>query len=262
MGKRQKQRKNPSAKSKPSVLRRPFVRRSPVRGLRGLLNHGSTCYVNAVLQCLSRSALFRRLLEEGNPSKAVVRRPVGVSYFQMCSTTNPIFHQDGVSSLNISLPPIARPVTDALLRVMRELTEITPPISQPPHVNCRVSFASFACSHCFIQPLIDAFLERHPRFSGSGQQDSHEFLRALLDSVKQEELLRWRKGILNALNVNPRVSWALSFRTLVFFCICLQLVCTVYCVSMYNEFEPHSCVLLNLCGHVKMIVYARSSTKE
>lgn len=52
----------------------------------------------------------------------------------------------------------------------------------------------------------NVFVERCPRFSGFGQHDSHELIRALLDCLKQEELARWKKGILLKLNVNPKVS--------------------------------------------------------
>ncbi|KAA3681700.1 ubiquitin carboxyl-terminal hydrolase 16/45 [Paragonimus westermani] len=52
--------------------------------------------------------------------------------------------------------------------------------------------------------LREAILERYPRFSGFGQQDSHELLRALLDCMKQEELMRWRKGILDKLNLDMK----------------------------------------------------------
>ncbi|CAI2731866.1 unnamed protein product [Schistosoma spindalis] len=50
----------------------------------------------------------------------------------------------------------------------------------------------------------NVFVERCPRFSGFGQHDSHELIRALLDCLKQEELSRWKKGILLKLNVNPK----------------------------------------------------------
>ncbi|CAH8603416.1 unnamed protein product [Schistosoma margrebowiei] len=50
----------------------------------------------------------------------------------------------------------------------------------------------------------NVFVERCPRFGGFGQHDSHELIRALLDCLKQEELSRWKKGILLKLNVNPK----------------------------------------------------------
>ncbi|GAA37467.2 ubiquitin carboxyl-terminal hydrolase 16/45, partial [Clonorchis sinensis] len=52
--------------------------------------------------------------------------------------------------------------------------------------------------------LRESILERYPRFSGFGQQDSHEILRALLDCLKQEELMRWRKGILEKLSIDVK----------------------------------------------------------
>ncbi|CAH8582305.1 unnamed protein product [Heterobilharzia americana] len=52
--------------------------------------------------------------------------------------------------------------------------------------------------------LRSVFIERCPRFGGFRQHDSHEFIRAILDCMKQEELIRWKKGILLKLNVNPK----------------------------------------------------------
>ncbi|KAH8874687.1 Ubiquitin carboxyl-terminal hydrolase 16 [Schistosoma japonicum] len=52
--------------------------------------------------------------------------------------------------------------------------------------------------------LRNVFIERCPRFSGFRQHDSHELIRSLLDCIKHEELIRWKKGILLKLNINTK----------------------------------------------------------
>lgn len=60
------------------------------------------------------------------------------------------------------------------------------------------------------------FISNCPRFDGFGQHDSHDALRYLLGALREEELKRWQKAILDNLNNNSQVlSFYLFFWNLI-----------------------------------------------
>ncbi|KAG5448190.1 Ubiquitin carboxyl-terminal hydrolase 16 [Clonorchis sinensis] len=142
--------------------------------VKGLHNLGNTCYLNSSLQCLSRSPYFLELLSSPPLSGATLKRPDG----------------DSVRTLQICLPIMKAPITKRFTELCASLRDMRSDASGP----CSLNPAS----------LRESILERYPRFSGFGQQDSHEILRALLDCLKQEELMRWRKGILEKLSIDVK----------------------------------------------------------
>uniref|UniRef100_A0AA85J0S8 Ubiquitin carboxyl-terminal hydrolase n=1 Tax=Trichobilharzia regenti TaxID=157069 RepID=A0AA85J0S8_TRIRE len=145
--------------------------------VKGLHNLGNTCYFNAGIQCLSRSPWLPELLFADEPRELTLTKPDG----------------DSVSSLSISLPPMKCTLTEHF----KEISSVLRPIQTPN---------SKTCSAATLSPTLlrSIFIERCPRFGGFRQHDSHEFIRSLLDCMKQEELTRWKKGILLKLNVNPK----------------------------------------------------------
>ncbi|TNN16223.1 Ubiquitin carboxyl-terminal hydrolase 16 [Schistosoma japonicum] len=146
----------------------------PVKGLHNL---GNTCYFNAALQCLGRSPWLLELLAGDEPRESTLTKP----------------NEGSVSTLCISLPPTKCVLTTQF----KELISIL-----KSNESSSVKMLSFST----ISPgmLRNVFIERCPRFSGFRQHDSHELIRSLLDCIKQEELIRWKKGILLKLNINTK----------------------------------------------------------
>ncbi|CAH8644957.1 unnamed protein product [Schistosoma rodhaini] len=146
----------------------------PVKGLHNL---GNTCYLNAALQCLARSPWLLNLLVVDESRESSLTKPNGDSLCTLC----------------VSLPLMKCPLTTQF----KELISVLKPGELP---NTKMNSSNAISPGMFR----NVFIERCPRFSGFRQHDSHELIRALLDCLKQEELSRWKKGILLKLNVNPK----------------------------------------------------------
>lgn len=105
----------------------------------GIHNLGNTCYMNAVLQCLSRTPLLSSFFSEGRFTKELNKK-------------NPKSSQGTISA---------------------ELAVIFKALEDPTEDCVPVSFKK-------------AFTDRYSDFQGNGQQDSHEFLRVLMDFLHED----------------------------------------------------------------------------
>ncbi|KAK4468877.1 hypothetical protein MN116_008039 [Schistosoma mekongi] len=188
MGKKIRNRKGLSQTSvnegKNLELRNNVKENLPVKGLHNL---GNTCYFNAALQCLGRSPWLLELLAGDEPRESTLTKPNEVNNRGLATS-----FQGSVSTLCISLPP-----TKCILTTQfKELISILK--------SNESSIKMFSFNTISPGMLRNVFIERCPRFSGFRQHDSHELIRCLLDCIKQEELIRWKKGILLKLNINTK----------------------------------------------------------
>lgn len=135
--------------------------------VKGLRNHGNTCYFNAVMQNLSQTALLQQELEMS--ADLAYRWEI------------PIFGNESLieSDKKMSLPRMF-PVAHNLLTFLRQMKA-----SSPEKI---VSNSA----------LLSEISRKSSQFGGYEQQDSHELLRQLLDAVRQEEIKRQKKAILKA----------------------------------------------------------------
>ncbi|XP_017024269.1 ubiquitin carboxyl-terminal hydrolase 16/45 isoform X2 [Drosophila kikkawai] len=139
--------------------------------VRGLTNLGNTCFFNAVMQCLAQTPfLLSDLRDLAEP---------GEEFTLPGGTFN--FKDKG----DIELPKIEGklsswgPLTAALANALEEL---------------QAGGSVFTPSKLF-----DKLCTKCPQFTGGDQHDAHELLRQLLESVRNEDLKRYQRVILQNL---------------------------------------------------------------
>ena len=155
---------------------------------KGLVNLGNTCYLNSVIQILSQTPFFYELLNKrADPS--VNWQAINRDYFKNC-----INNPNESSTLNLDnfkltcklgAPSI---LISCLVSLLRNLTS-----------ELKSSLIVVTPSN-FVREIAASFSQ----FKNYDQQDSHEFLRCLLDAIRINEVNRQRKSILESLNLDSK----------------------------------------------------------
>ncbi|CAI6357829.1 unnamed protein product [Macrosiphum euphorbiae] len=134
---------------------------------RGLTNLGNTCFYNSVLQCLAQTPFIRKLLFDISE----YGKPMTIKLDNEDITV----HQEKWSSL-----------TENLYTTLQEIT------------NERDS--TFTPS-----ALLESLRKKCKMFIGYSQHDSHELLRHLLDSVRDDDLQRYQRTLIHHYGLSMRV---------------------------------------------------------
>ncbi|EDX01119.2 ubiquitin carboxyl-terminal hydrolase 16 [Drosophila yakuba] len=153
------------------TLETPRIEMDRLPRVRGLTNLGNTCFFNAVMQCLAQTPFLLSVLRElAEPGEEFVL-PGGTFNIK--------------DKGDIELPMIKGTLsswgglTAALANALEELQ----------------------AGGCVFTPskLFDRLCMKCPQFTGGDQHDAHELLRQLLESVRNEDLKRYQRVILQNL---------------------------------------------------------------
>eukprot|EP00039_Didymoeca_costata_P016484 m.297419 g.297419 ORF g.297419 m.297419 type:complete len:317 (+) comp16399_c1_seq9:186-1136(+) len=136
----------------------------------GLSNLGNTCFFNAVMQCINRSAPFVRVVREiHNKSK----KPEVVTLRRGKEPEEPI---------EVTVDSELGALTSCLATLLQ-------------------SMGSGEASSVNPSRLFNELCRKYPWFGGYEQHDSQELLRALMDGVENEEKARVREALLTYFDV-------------------------------------------------------------
>ncbi|KAJ8027110.1 Ubiquitin carboxyl-terminal hydrolase 16 [Holothuria leucospilota] len=165
----------------------PVEKNSASSKVKGLVNLGNTCFFNAVMQNLTQTHVLRSVLSEKWAVGKQVDIPLDTHLDLEAPNDEDKSEEDGeeTSHLMITLPSMGS-LTSALLGFLEDVNKE----SKNSSVNPR--------------PLFSEVCQKAARFKGYQQQDSHELLRYLLDSMRNEQIKRIQEGILNTFNIKDK----------------------------------------------------------
>jgi len=133
---------------------------------RGLNNLGNTCFYNSVLQCLAQTPFLRKVLLDISESG----EPITIK-----------LDNEDITVLQEKWSPL----TENLYTTLQEITNERDSVFNP-------------------SALLDSLRKKCKMFIGYSQHDSHELLRHLLDSVRDDDLKRYQRATVHHYGLTMR----------------------------------------------------------
>ncbi|RWS02922.1 hypothetical protein B4U79_06214 [Dinothrombium tinctorium] len=171
---------------------------------KGLMNWGNTCYANSVFQVLSQTPLLGDLLSDRIQSRKKLRF-VNQSFLK--NAMKEALSADRSVEKHFFDSDIAVGEKDESEDYQNSENAIEVTLSEPSKITfylcdfIREMNTNNQCSVITPPNIINATAAKYPQFKGRDQQDSHEFLRCILDAVRTDEIRRQRRAILEGLNI-------------------------------------------------------------
>lgn len=140
--------------------------------LQGLNNLGNTCYFNSVLQCLAQTPFLSQVLFDTSKSNEPV--------------TFQLDNEDVVSIMEIVC---VYSYLDSQVLMNKQVVKLAKWNQLTENLYTTLQEIKISSESCFAPiALLDSLRKKCQVFIGYRQHDSHELLRCLLDSVRNDDL--------------------------------------------------------------------------